>query len=457
MIKTDLKQFITLITNDIKKLFEEIEKKEKKIKDLIDRKTNYFDDIYIEKGIFRNLFNKYIFNQEYSGVLNHNNQEFRTRYELFNKIFLAEFKDKRVFELFNYAFDYFIILFKEPELFYYLCYDIFRKKILYDSKIEEIIEQNLKIWEILFKKHELPVKISLALPKLNIYDDIQLSSGLKITTKQNLKLIREGEQTEFELNNLIEYKTSINVNKDSQNQQFEERDRIEAKFTELILSLYLYEFDFKQTNFIITGPWLVEPYSSDDISKLGAWVGFLKPDISIKQTIELYHKIIKTQIVYNDKWDIIISRYCEFHNRKNIFEKILDASIILEIIFTKGERSELSYRFANNAAFFLSENEKKFDNNYLFFKKLYKIRSSIVHGGDWKSVLEKCIKDLKIQNENGFIELIKNKLRVIIIKLIDLELSENGILKKLEGHYFLNCYLKQIKTQLKRENLNYKL
>jgi len=125
------------------------------------------------------------------------------------------------------------------ELFYNLYYDVFRKKILYAYKIEEIIEQDIKIWRNLFNNYELPVKISLPLPKLNLYEDIQLISGLKITTKQTLRLLRKREKTKIELNNLIEFNTSINVYKNSQNQQFEERDRIEAKFNELILSLYL--------------------------------------------------------------------------------------------------------------------------------------------------------------------------------------------------------------------------
>ena len=109
----------------------------------------------------------------------------------------------------------------------------------------------------------------------------------------------------------------------------------------------------------------------------------------------------------------IFHRYLLLGIRNTLEDIILDTCLILEAIFLKNS-SELSFRFALYVSSFLSSNEAEFENQFEFFKKLYGLRSKIIHGvQNWKDYKNKKNKLLKkfieLANLNGIEKLLERK------------------------------------------------
>ena len=65
---------------------------------------------------------------------------------------------------------------------------------------------------------------------------------------------------------------------------------------------------------------------------------------------------------------------------KNILDKYIDASILLEALLLPGIEGELKFRTSLRAALILGENEEESNNVFDVIKEAYDIRSKIVHG-----------------------------------------------------------------------------
>ena len=125
---------------------------------------------------------------------------------------------------------------------------------------------------------------------------------------------------------------------------------------------------------------------------------------NIKELIQLYNNIIKTKIF---KDEILCHRFFQIFNREFIQDVILDAFIILEYLFTRRAQTELTYRLSTNGALFLSSNWSEFEKNQNLLKDLYKLRSIIVHGGNWKKKVDELKKKYSFEQEKAIINTLK--------------------------------------------------
>lgn len=93
--------------------------------------------------------------------------------------------------------------------------------------------------------------------------------------------------------------------------------------------------------------------------------------------------------------------------RKNLEDKLIDYMIGLEALYLPDGNAELSFRLSVRAAFLLSSKIKR-KNTYNFLRKIYDIRSSIVHGNKYELNIED-IKELEELLRKSVILWIKDK------------------------------------------------
>jgi len=144
-------------------------------------------------------------------------------------------------------------------------------------------------------------------------------------------------------------------------------------------------------------------------------------------------KFLKSDLFSNENYDILFVNYYEILNRKNEKDIILDVCTILDNIFTKGPNIEVAFRVALNGALFISPNFLEFVKNYEFFNITYHIRSIIIHGSNWKHVLNDRLNNLSISNTTEYILILKEKINKIVNKFIDLSLNNENIINTLEN------------------------
>ena len=133
-------------------------------------------------------------------------------------------------------------------------------------------------------------------------------------------------------------------------------------------------------------PWsIIKPCSSHDFKIFGI-SHFEEKNIS---RIRNYNLLIKCSEIFNNKdFTLIISRYFRMFDTNSIQDRILNAYILLESIFTSQSRGEVTFKLPLNVALFLSSNNTEFSDIYEFIKTFYDIRSKIAHGNEWLSILK---------------------------------------------------------------------
>ena len=171
-------------------------------------------------------------------------------------------------------------------------------------------------------------------------------------------------------------------------------------------------------------PWsIIKPCSSHDFKFFG--ISQIKEkDIS---RIRNYYSLIKcSKILSNKDFTLIISRYFRMFDANSIQDRLLNAYILLESVFTSRSRGDVTFKLPLNVALFLSSNNTEFSDIYEFIKTFYDIRSKIAHGNEWLSTLV-----------NHKTNKIKNK----YLKFFDVEIPENPGLLCVEIFKTLKDYI----------------
>ena len=83
--------------------------------------------------------------------------------------------------------------------------------------------------------------------------------------------------------------------------------------------------------------------------------------------------------LYNE-YSIPIERYLSAIYRGELNDKLIDAVIALESLLLPNIKDELKYRFSLRGGWILGKNQKDKIELFSFFKKIYDLRSDIVHG-----------------------------------------------------------------------------
>ncbi len=445
MSSEEEKKFIEIISQDVEYLIKKIKMNEAELSKKLDNLIRDCGNFKIQDNYFTSIVNKYLFDSDIGGYLAPKNKAFEIRYSLFNNILLEKLEASQVKQIFNYAFDYFVVLYKSPELLYMLYHEILRQFYLYGNNSVDILNNIIREWNQSFLESLLNVTIIVPLSNLNIIEEKILSSDLKITMRDVYEIITETEKIPHNINNLLTLNAQISFG-GQQDIQFNERKEITLKINEVLMSFYLCGIEFKKARYILLSPWWIESYNQEKLQNLAAWVGYNYP-VDINSILKTYNAIKNSKIMQNKNWDIIVSRYMEIYNRDTLLDILLDVAIIFEIILTRGLRQELGYRFRTNGAFFLGEDEQDFDNYYKFFQSLYEIRSSIVHGGNWKNELNNQIGKLNFISEFEYKKELFRILNLTLLKLIDLQLTQNTSLTELKGLFFIKSFLNRNKKE----------
>ena len=154
-----------------------------------------------------------------------------------------------------------------------------------------------------------------------------------------------------------------------------------------------------KTRFMVDRMWDKKKFSEQD-------------QLVFRESLNNWEKFKKNR----DTIDLVIRRLVSSLSRRGRFglqDSILDVSIALEIMYQLGS-TELTYKLATRAGYFLGSNPEERNEIFDSVKAFYRTRSSIIHGGT------KNIDEIKTIFNNGF-----DLARDTLLKLLRMDLSPN--------------------------------
>lgn len=339
-------------------------------------------------------------------------------------------------------------------MYFLLITSILNKLLNKEKEISRIYKEHLEEWDqsILNKKMRVSFRI--------LNKDYEFEENFRITQNISIKksyrisihylLNEEPYFEDFKIGSYLNYKTLLSFSfqsiKDGTSgdkfnwESF--RSEMKTKLKEIkdnLKLLYLNNIIFNLDNYIILLPWwfrseitIYKSLQNDTI--------FPEPSKLITKNIfpkilNLFLKAKNSYIFDKNEFSILSDTYYELFNREKIRDIILDFCSIFEFLFTRGWNLEVSFRMPLNAALFLSKNWKSFTKNYQFFRDLYDIRSTIIHGSNWEEKLNNLIKNDDIINDSKQLEnRIKNDLNLCIVRLIKKIQFEYNFLEMLDSN-----------------------
>lgn len=105
-----------------------------------------------------------------------------------------------------------------------------------------------------------------------------------------------------------------------------------------------------------------------------------EPYILRHNDLALLKDIFKSITSSDNPHRIAISRFGGFYDRVDDSDKLIDLMIAFEALYLKGVKGELAFRLAARAATHLGNNAKERTSIFDLLKKVYDLRSEIVHG-----------------------------------------------------------------------------
>lgn len=113
---------------------------------------------------------------------------------------------------------------------------------------------------------------------------------------------------------------------------------------------------------------------------------------NIEQLSNLYRQVKKSEIFFEKDFEIISYRYHQIHKRDYLPDIIIDALIVLEMLFTRKMKEQIRSHLSQNCALFIAESPEEYERFNKLLKEAYELRSTIVHGGNWESKVNDLIK-----------------------------------------------------------------
>jgi len=220
-------------------------------------------------------------------------------------------------------------------------------------------------------------------------------------------------------------------------------DVVKEKFLRMIYSLSLFKEGSPRFGAIyrnINNPWIHydSKYDIEIISKTP-----LKMKTNEKKQLkEIYDGLEKIDfsIKGNKFLEISKKRFVTALSRTNKFDQLIDLMISLESLYVSNP-GEITVRLSNRMATVLAKNDVEREEIWQFSKKVYNMRSGIVHG-----------EGLRSNEINGK----KYSLDEIIQKLVNLNRQSLMIFMKLVNHYSENNKIDKISEDIDKALINRK-
>ena len=360
---------------------------------------------YFDFDLFKNLVNQYCYDIKKQNYDPYKGYVPEDKLTLFRDIFLEKmnFSSQKTIRWFGHARSY-----SEERLYNLLFYHIFMISISKRTSVEDIFLQALNDWKISFESNRMPICIDIIIPHTILTDmnEVIISSELKLKfIKSYMSLIgydlsRISEDYQM-LGVILRLKTHQSFNHDfyggfirkpvpMNDPKLQEEFQNEInKIKECIISFYLNHFNFHLGGFEIFYPWWIgnekKTYKTSSIQLRQIRLTSHDTD----QIIGLYNQIHNHNIIYDNELELALFNYNALHKKDLLSELILYDFIILENMFTRGSTSEVTFRLALNLALFLSTTYENLQNIFNIMRRLYGIRSKIIHGEDWFSLLRR--------------------------------------------------------------------
>jgi len=147
--------------------------------------------------------------------------------------------------------------------------------------------------------------------------------------------------------------------------------------------------------------------------------------------------------------DIAIRRFGSALSRTDTIDQLIDLMISVESLLVSGS-GEITVRLSNRLSTLLAKNDKQREDYWLFTKKVYNLRSGIIHGEDLRST--------EINGKTYTLEEILNKLvdltRELILVYLKLVNKYSGkkknekICEDIDKALINKIFLKELKTKL---------
>lgn len=367
------------------------------------------------------------------------------RSKFFKDIFLKDFDEKWILNL-SYIYgshsetNYIEHLYYR--FFYALCNNAFQQP----NNVEEVIRNLLNQWNRALEQQIMTVDIFLPLDTviikgkgvtLNIEDKFQVKK-VHLILIENLS---EGVDLIPPLYTVISSKMELltkihtsdnsgdpSIRKDIHKYAVQYQEAIKDLHI-LVNALYINDFDFKWRSPIIHLPWWFNP-ELFDYRKFEP--KYHPVDRYIKQ--EDFNRILNTYSVLKcsnllDEEYIILNSYFRLlqHHRIDAYF-FIDASTFLEAMFTKDDNDFIGRRLRLNTASLLAKDKEHFDKIDEFMRMFYKIRSTTVHGSEWRKKFKKFIEkrygsngkkeDLHFQFRDELMTYLNSSLRYLIKAMI---------------------------------------
>lgn len=473
MSKKDFDKLVGFIEHDIANLFKGIETDEPKLKELLDLIRVARPLISTDFIGFGVLLRKYCFkNFNTEGLTSE-----LKRIELIEKIFYT-----------NYKLDYFTKIILSPflekslpepgKLIYFLYIAIFERLLKKpEGIIRKILQNLLNEWGITMKRLKMKISLIFCIPIHAEIGDYDISERITLcsriphikideTIDDPMNLVKFGGYTTrfhnyknnfvnpitryniFPIKSYLVFNTRIPFKLETYDMELLGKERpeiqevnkfIRRKMRNIINIFYLFGFDFNFGEYTIKHPWWFE----FDIEQLDKYIPNTEyyneiTDQNIKDLATLYENVERSGILYDKDFEIINYRYHQIYNRDYLPDLILDAFIILEILFTRKIQTSIKHNLSENLALFISADSEECKQNYKLLKELYSLRSTIVHGGNWEKKIDTLIEKKIFPKRKSIKTIILTIVNRVIKKLILLKQNDPEILLKFKDkNYFL--------------------
>lgn len=452
--KVIVQKLIDYIKQDLEFILQGITKKY----DFINESKNTYkrsrDDFVIVFDSFKELYEEFCFKFRYIEEESVNPQLIE-RFNLFEKIFfklLGEVVSPALHLWTSRSF------FSKYFLYFRLIYVIFKDFFFEEKSIQDKFQELLDEWNTSLRKKKINIKILIPLPRytkiegdindISVNDKINVKWGINFyvykkrgnNVYQSIifsNLIMHNTQASFDLYRTVQEHNDKVLENDKKFEK--ERLHLFKKIREIVCSFYLCGVEFKYTRYYYLLPWWFE-HDYKLYSKIAADIDreVVISGNNLIKVKELYPKLIKSQIFYDDNLIILSHHYMQLINRIFSPDIILDAFIILEFILTGNIPAEVTYRISLNAAFFLANDFEEFESLYRLMRDFYGIRSDLIHGNNWLKRMDKLTrKYVEFKDYEDILHKLKELVNFCIIKLINLRQDNPNILKELDDFYII--------------------
>jgi len=255
------------------------------------------------------------------------------------------------------------------------------QKILFEKKIFEQIKKTF------FEFLDSTLEDEYIVPLFNFDSDIKQE---KIFGDLKLRKISEFEFKTFtkldEYPNLpVVYKelTDVATIKITKEDMFSGYDVAKDRFQILLEAFLLYSDGNPQFGTIhrnVNNPWIriSNNYERDVIKQKT----LLFKNKNYKKILDIFNSLM--QIDFSKKenkfLDIAIRRFSSALARTDPIDQVIDLTISLEALYAPGNKGEITTKLSTRLATLTAKNEEEREDYWLFTKKMYGLRSGIVHG-----------------------------------------------------------------------------